>query len=125
VGFGVAQVQPIPAIILAQALNGVLLPIVAIYLLLMVNNAAEMGTEAINGPGYNALMGIVVFLTIVLGVTNLLEAVNDLVATPLVGTTVVLATSLGVAVLLAWPIGRAVMRLRTEEKTPSGLLNEE
>lgn len=115
VGFGVAQVKPIPAIILAQALNGVILPIVAIYLLLMVNSAAELGPEMINSPTYNALMGLVVFVTIVLGVTNLLEALNNLFAAPLVGSTIILVASVGVALLLAWPIVREVGRLRDRE----------
>lgn len=115
VGFGVAQVQPVPAIILAQALNGIILPVVAIYLLLMVNSVAEMGPEQMNSPGVNVLMGIVVFLTVVLGVTNLLEALNNLFAVPLVSSTVILSVSLGGAVLLAWPVGAAVMRLRRGE----------
>jgi manganese transport protein len=43
VGFGVAGVRPIPAILLAQALNGVLLPFAAVFLLLVVNDRALMG----------------------------------------------------------------------------------
>lgn len=123
VGFGVAEVQPIPAIILAQALNGVILPIVAIYLFLMVNNATELGPETINSPRYNALMGLVVFITIVLGVTNVLEALNNLFAAPLVGTTIILVTSFALALLLAWPIVKEVKRLRDREKTASGLID--
>lgn len=123
VGFGVAQVQPIPAIILAQALNGVILPIVAIYLLLMVNSARELGPEMINSTRYNALMGLVVFITIVLGVTNLLKALNNLFAAPLVGSTIILGTSFAAAVLLAWPIVREVQRLRDAETASSSLID--
>lgn len=115
VGFGVAQVQPIPAIILAQALNGVILPVVAIYLLLMVNSAADLGPEMMNSPSANVLMGVVVFLTVVIGVTNLLKALNNLFAAPLVSSTIILPVSIGGAVLLAWPVGRAVGRLRRGE----------
>ena len=111
VGFGVAQVQPVPAIILAQALNGLILPVVAIYLLLMANSTAELGPARINGTAYNALMGLVVFVTIVLGVSNLLEVLNRLVAAP-VGGRSILAVAVGVALLLAWPVGREVARLR-------------
>jgi len=111
VGFGVAQVQPVPAIILAQALNGVILPVVALYLLLMANSAAELGRERINGTAYNVLMGVVVFVTIVLGVSNLLEVLNRLVAAP-VGGRSILVVAVGVALLIAWPIGREVTRLR-------------
>ena len=123
VGFGVAKVQPIPAIILAQALNGVILPIIAIYLLLMVNNAQELGPTMINGTAYNALMGVVTFITIVLGVTNLLKALNNLFEAPLVDSTIILATSFVVAILLAWPIVREGRRLRDRETTASTLID--
>jgi hypothetical protein len=113
----------VPAIILAQALNGVILPVVAIYLLLMVNSAADLGPEQMNSPGANAIMGIVVFLTVVLGVTNLLEALNNLFAVPLVSSTIILSVSVGGAVLLAWPVGRAAVRLRRGEATASTFLN--
>ncbi|MFB6249728.1 MAG: Nramp family divalent metal transporter [Salinibacter sp.] len=118
VGFGVAQVQPVPAIILAQALNGIILPVVAIYLLLMVNSAAALGPEQINSPGYNVLMGLVVFVTIVLGVTNVLEVLNRLAAAPVAGSTILWA-SVGTALLLAWPIGRSMMRLRDRAAAPT------
>lgn len=123
VGFGVAQVQPVPAIILAQALNGVILPVVAIYLLLMVNSATELGPEMINSPRYNVLMGLVVFITIILGVTNLLKALNNLFAAPLVGSTTILGLSIGVALLLAWPIVSEVRHLRDRETASSTLLD--
>jgi len=123
VGFGVAQVQPVPAIILAQALNGVILPVVAIYLLLMANSAAELGRERMNGAAHNVLMGVVVFVTIVLGVSNLLEVLNRLVAAP-VGGRSILAVAVGVALLIAWPIGRQVIRLRRGD-TDSALVDVE
>jgi Mn2+/Fe2+ NRAMP family transporter len=112
VGFGVAQVQPIPAIILAQALNGVILPIIAVYLLLMVNNAQELSPQMINSTSYNVLMGLVVFITIILGFTNLVKALSRIVSEALIDTQVILAVSVGLALLLAWPIARQLRGLR-------------
>ena len=74
VAFGVAGVRPIPAIILAQALNGVVLPFAAVFLLLIVNDRALMGARGMNGPVSNAVMGLVVAATIVLGVSGVLRA---------------------------------------------------
>ena len=71
---GLAGVRPIPAIILAQALNGILLPFVAVFLLLVVNDRALMGERGINGGWANALMGTVVLVTVVLGVAGVLRA---------------------------------------------------
>ncbi|MFQ5707666.1 MAG: NRAMP family divalent metal transporter [bacterium] len=74
VGFGLADVQPIPAIILAQALNGIVLPFVAAFLLLVVNDRSLMGRDNRNGKISNAAMSLVVGVTVVLGVTNVLKA---------------------------------------------------
>jgi manganese transport protein len=73
-GFALADVTPIPAIILAQALNGVLLPFVAVFLLLVVNDVRLMGREGRNGPLSNAVMGVVVLTTVALGALNVWRA---------------------------------------------------
>ncbi|HMB53664.1 MAG TPA: divalent metal cation transporter, partial [Thermoanaerobaculia bacterium] len=46
--FGLSGVRPVPVILVAQALNGVLLPWVAVFLLLAVNDRGLMG-ERLNG----------------------------------------------------------------------------
>jgi Mn2+/Fe2+ NRAMP family transporter len=58
--FGLLEVKPIPAIIAAQAFNGVLLPMVAIFLFLVVNDRSLMGERGLNGAASNTFMGIVV-----------------------------------------------------------------
>jgi len=75
VGFGLAGVRPIPAILLAQALNGVLLPLVAVYLLLAVNDVRLMGRAELNSRWANGALVIVVATTIVLGVAGVSRAV--------------------------------------------------
>ena len=75
VGFGLADVQPIPAIILAQALNGVVLPFVAVFLILVVNDRNLMGERGLNSIFLNIIMSAVVVVTLVLGVMNITKAV--------------------------------------------------
>jgi len=72
--FGLANVKPIPAIIAAQALNGVLLPLVAVFLLLCVNDRRLMGRDGLNGALANAVLGAVVAVTVLLGVNNVAKA---------------------------------------------------
>jgi Mn2+/Fe2+ NRAMP family transporter len=74
VGFGLAGVKPIPAILLAQALNGMLLPLVAVFLFLVVNDRRLMGEEGLNGGLANLLLGAIVAVTVVLGLTNVVRA---------------------------------------------------
>lgn len=73
VGFGVAGFKPIPVILIAQALNGVILPFIAIFLFITVNNRIIM-KENRNRLGGNILMSLVVFITLIIGLTGLARA---------------------------------------------------
>ncbi len=68
VGFGLAMtgIRPVPAILFAQAANGVLLPAVAVFLLLAVNDRRRMGAR-VNGPVANVVGAVVLIVTLVLG----------------------------------------------------------
>lgn len=59
--------RPVPAILFAQVANGVLLPAVAAFLLLAANDRRRMGRWR-NGLPLNLLAGLVVIVTLVLGV---------------------------------------------------------
>ena len=72
--FGLAGTRPVPAIVVAQALNGVLLPFVAVFLLAAVNDRRLMGPGRVNGPWANGVMIPVVVVTVLLGLTGLVKA---------------------------------------------------
>jgi Mn2+/Fe2+ NRAMP family transporter len=112
VGFGLAEVQPIPAIILAQVLNGILLPFVAIFLLLLVNDGRLMGREGLNGPLSNTAMGLVVAVTVLLGLLGVSKAVASLAGLPVPGESRLLVSAGLLVVVLAWPVTRAVRARR-------------
>jgi Mn2+/Fe2+ NRAMP family transporter len=78
-GFALADVKPIPAIILAQALNGVLLPFVAAFLLLAVNDVRLMGPRHRNGRLSNTVMVAAVAATVLLGALGVWQAVSSAV----------------------------------------------
>ena len=105
---GLSGVRPIPAIIVAQALNGVLLPLVAVFLLLTVNDPQAMGEESINGRLANAVMGLVVGVSLVLGAGGLLKAGAAALGAPAPGP----AVAIGLAALAAGPVALAVRRQR-------------
>jgi manganese transport protein len=71
--FGLSQVRPVPLILIAQAFNGLLLPIVAGFLLIVVNDRHRMGTLA-NGAKANGCLALVFAVTVVLGLSNVLRA---------------------------------------------------
>lgn len=103
--FGIAEVQPIPAIILAQALNGVLLPVVAVFLLVAVNDRRVVGEAGLNGLMSNGLMAVAVAVTVLLGLRSLAGALAGILGTTFDERWVLLASGI-VVVLLAVPVAR-------------------
>jgi Mn2+/Fe2+ NRAMP family transporter len=104
VGFGLAGIRPIPAIVLAQALNGVLLPFAAVFLLLAVNDVRLMGAARVNGSWTNVAMGTVVSVTILLGVTGVAKAAAATLGVDLPGGLWLLLPSAVATGLIGWPV---------------------
>ncbi len=75
--FGIAGAQPIPVIILAQAFNGLVLPLIAVFLWLTMNDRELLGSHGVNTRVQNLLMGVVVLACVVLGLRGLVAAVGS------------------------------------------------
>lgn len=75
---GIIGFKPVPAIILAQALNGLILPFISIFLVFVINNKQIMGTENRNGWISNSLLLVVVWITLLLGVMNLIKVIKQI-----------------------------------------------
>ena len=73
-GFGLSGLRPVPVILLAQVLNGLLLPVVAAALLLIVNDRQLMGERGLNRPLANAAFVGTFVITVLLGASNVLRA---------------------------------------------------
>lgn len=111
--FGLLNVKPIPAIILAQALNGLLLPLVTAFLLLAVNDRRLLPAQYANGWVANTLLLLVFAVVCWLGLQNLWKSVSGVL--PGIGAEmpwwVQMALTVVLTALLAWRIGsRAVAR---------------
>lgn len=72
--FGATGVKPIPVIILAQAFNGLVLPLIAVFLWLTMNDDDLLGEAGVNSRVQNLLMGTVVLVCVALGVRGLVSA---------------------------------------------------
>jgi len=72
--FGFFNIKPIPAIILAQAINGIILPFIAVFILILVGSA-NIGSKP--GSINVTLLAIVVFLLIVIGSFSFLKILFD------------------------------------------------
>lgn len=68
----ITGVNPVQVIILAQAANGILLPVVAFFLLYTMNNKKLLG-DHVNGLATNIIGGIIFVITVVLGGMTLID----------------------------------------------------
>jgi len=72
--FGSAGVKPIPVIILAQAFNALVLPLIAVFLWLTMNDRSLLGEGGVNTRTQNIVMGAVVSACVALGLRGLIAA---------------------------------------------------
>jgi len=77
--FGVTGVKPIPVIILAQAANGLILPVLAIFLWIISNNSS-IAKEYANSHFVNFAMALTVFVASVLGLINVFKAIYSVLS---------------------------------------------
>ncbi|MCB0594716.1 MAG: divalent metal cation transporter [Lewinellaceae bacterium] len=104
--FGLLDVKPIPAIILAQAINGVLLPLVVAFLILAVNDRKLLSPQYANVAWQNILALLIFFITCFLGVSNLWKAASAAFPAWIGAPNLVanLIISLGITVAIAWRV---------------------
>lgn len=98
--FGTIGLKPVPAIIAAQALNGFILPFITIFLWLAVNDKSLMGNRHTNSGAGNLLFGLVVWVTLLLGVHNLVSAIVKATGTTFYETRIYYTGLLGVTFLI-------------------------
>jgi len=74
-GFAATGTKPLTAILFAQAANGFLLPLCAIFLLLVMNRKDRLG-EHVNGVASNVAGVVVVVVTLALGGLKILQVLR-------------------------------------------------
>ncbi|MFK8104731.1 MAG: NRAMP family divalent metal transporter [Saprospiraceae bacterium] len=79
--FGLSGLQPVATIVFAQAINGILLPVVAIFLFLIVNDPVLLkekttGKNYANNKVNNLLMLVIVGLSGFLGMINIVKVLS-------------------------------------------------
>jgi len=117
VGFGLAGVKPVPAIILAQALNGVVLPLVAVFLLMATNDRASLGAAAVNGWLANLAIGGSCLVALLLGVSGVMRAAAAVLGVEPPGQRWILVAAGALAAVLAVPVGLRIRRLRAAQRS--------
>lgn len=71
--------EPLEVILVAQALNGIILPIIAILIFVIINKRALMGRQ-VNTWKTNIIGGIVVLIVSFLGIYSLIDAISSFIS---------------------------------------------
>lgn len=108
--FGLMNFQPVSVIILAQALNGIILPVIAIILFLLINNSRIISAEHQNNSAYNILTAVVVFLSVLIGLTNLFRASFRITGTEWISPTAILLLSFVIFAVFMIPLTKNIFR---------------
>jgi Mn2+/Fe2+ NRAMP family transporter len=108
--FGLLNFQPVPVIILAQALNGIILPVIAIILFLMINNSRIIKIRHQNGLVYNAVTAVVVFLSMLIGLTNLFRASFRIVGSNWISPPAILLLSFVIFAIFMIPLAKNIFQ---------------
>ncbi len=112
IAFGLSGVKPIPAILIAQALNGVLLPFAGLVLLMMLNDRQLMGAAGMNRGAANLALGTVVGLTLLLGLSRAVGPLIAVLGISRPDPLFVLGLTLLLAAGCAVPVVRSIRRRR-------------
>jgi Mn2+/Fe2+ NRAMP family transporter len=99
--FGISNTQPVPVIIAAQAINGLLLPFITVFLLFIINDSKIMMPESLNKKWQNLMMLIIVLFTCFLGIFNIYKAISKAFAINLqnnIAMTIVLVPALTITI---------------------------
>jgi Mn2+/Fe2+ NRAMP family transporter len=111
-GFALSGFAPIPAIILAQAFNGLVLPLVSIFLVWVVNDKSLLGEKGVNSLWLNLATGLVLWLSLMLGLLNLSKAMQSLFGGQLWQSNSSFGLILGLSLLLNGIVWWRVYKLR-------------
>jgi manganese transport protein len=106
--FGVSGVKPIPVILLVQALNGLILPMLVIFLVTISNDKNIIPESARHGLFYNVLLFAVLFIVLLIGLTQINKTVSAVLAIEISFKWVLFIT----ACIVAY-VGYLLMRLRS------------
>ena len=69
--FGISGVKPIPIILAVQALNGLILPLVTAYLIIIVNDQKLIPKEHRHASFYNLVLLLIFAAVLLIGLTSI------------------------------------------------------
>jgi manganese transport protein len=75
--FGISGIKPIPVILAVQALNGLILPLLTYFLILIVNDSKVVATQHRHAAWYDLVLLVILGTTLVIGFNNVDKAITS------------------------------------------------
>jgi hypothetical protein len=75
--FGISGVKPIPVILVVQALNGLILPLITAYLILIINDHELIPASFRHPNAYNVILILILGCVLLIGLNNIDKAVSS------------------------------------------------
>lgn len=108
--FGISGVKPIPVILAVQAINGLVLPLLTLYLILIVNDRSLVPAQHQHGRMYNIVLLVILFTVLLIGFNNLDKSISTALA---LASSAHFAFVLGLSALIVLYTGWLIFRNRT------------
>jgi manganese transport protein len=80
--FGISDIKPIPVILAVQALNGLVLPLLTAYLILLINDTVIIPKEHRQSKVYNAVLILIFGAVLLMGLNNVDKSVSTWLGIP-------------------------------------------
>lgn len=80
--FGISGIKPIPVILAVQALNGLILPLLTYFLILIVNDPKVVPSLHRHSAWYNLVLLAILGTTLILGLSNVDKAITSAMKLP-------------------------------------------
>lgn len=78
--FGISGIKPIPVILAVQALNGLILPLLTYFLILIVNDSKVVPDQYRHAAWYNLVLLAILGTTLIIGFNNVDKALTSALA---------------------------------------------
>jgi len=104
--FGISGVKPIPIILVVQALNGLILPLVTAYLIIIVNDRTLIPKENRHAGYYNLVLLLIFACVMLIGLTSIDKSISTFAGLKESHLTLNLFMTSSITLVVGWNVYR-------------------
>jgi manganese transport protein len=104
--FGISGVKPIPIILVVQAMNGLILPLVTAYLIIIINDRTLIPKVNRHAGYYNVVLLVIFTCVLLIGLTSIDKSISTLVGLNGAHMTLNLVLTIAITLVVGWNVFR-------------------